>query len=668
MSRPPELPERAPNASIGPYRLANRIAVGGMAEVFRAMLPQVAGGDRAVVLKRLLPHLLEFEDYRRMFEDEARLGLRVRHRNVVEVLGAGVDEGAPYIALEYVFGVDLWRLQRWLRQTGSRLRRPVALYLATELLAGLSAVHDAQDGDGRPLHIVHQDVSPSNVFLSVHGEVKLGDLGIARARLREQGPAPVATRAKGKLGYVAPEQLAAPDVDARADLFAAGVIAAEALMGAPLFVGGSELAVLLAIRDGHVGRFEEHTSELPRAVVEAIHRALAPDPEHRTKSAAELRDVLLPFVDEPIGGLARELGGLTMKALEAIEAAHAPLDRTSLARTVEADASTILALPPAARTPLPPPSSAPPTPALVFELRVDGQRMGVFGYAQIVADLHGGVLSSDAEVRLVGRADFRAIRDMDELARHLLPSARTPTKERTRLVQTSELYDLGQMSVVPVLAGLAQRRASGLLLIEREAVEGRRGQRKEVYFEGGRAAFVASSRREDLLGESLVTAGAISRDELDFALAFMHRHDGRLGDTLVACGLVEPLRLFRHIAAHTRERLLEVFVWQSGRAAFYDQVDLPGRAFPLAVDPWQLLQDGLEHRRAHGLDTALDRARCVQRGEVLAPDEAGGAKRVVAELGSPKSCGAVLEALGDDAAADRDLRLALALDAAEWVA
>ncbi|MDQ3032905.1 MAG: serine/threonine protein kinase, partial [Myxococcota bacterium] len=284
ITRPPAPPPAPPpHSRFGPYTLADRIAVGGMAEVFRAHEPRSVGDPRVVVIKRMLPSLASEAGARAMFEEEARLGGYVEHDNVVRVLGFGDEGGQPYLALEYVPGLDLWRLTRWLTRCGRTLDGPLAIFVVRELLAGLHEVHEARDLEGRTIGIVHRDVSPSNVLLSVHGDVKLGDFGIAQALLRESYPqATLSDRAKGKLGYLAPEQVRGLPADRRADVFAAAVIAAELLMGRPLFAGGSELAVLLAIRDAQVRPFEECASSLPEGLGSAILCALAGDPDART--------------------------------------------------------------------------------------------------------------------------------------------------------------------------------------------------------------------------------------------------------------------------------------------------------------------------------------------------------------------------------------------------
>jgi serine/threonine-protein kinase len=264
-----------------------------MAEVFRASEPRTVGEARTVVIKRMLATLATEAPARAMFEAEARLGGLVDHPNVVKVLGSGEQDGLPYHVLEHVPGMDLWRLTRWLARERRVLGIEIATHIARELLAALHAVHTAIDEAGKPLGLVHRDVSPSNVLVSMHGQLKLGDFGIARALLSESYPqAAAGARGKGKLGYLSPEQVAGQATDRRADVFAAAVIAAELLMGKPLFSGSSELAVLLAIRDGDLHAFEHAAPTLPRPIAEAIRKGLVRDPDQRSPTARALSDLL----------------------------------------------------------------------------------------------------------------------------------------------------------------------------------------------------------------------------------------------------------------------------------------------------------------------------------------------------------------------------------------
>lgn len=671
-------PAPKPNISIGHYRLANRIAVGGMAEVFKALWPQSAGADRAVVIKKMLPAVAADFECRAMFEEEAKLGLRIHHDNVVEVLDRGVDGDSPYLVLEYVFGVDLWRLTRWLMRIGQPMRPPLAMFVLTELLAGLDAVHGVRDERGIRLEVVHRDVSPSNVFLSVHGDVKLGDLGIARAEMRETHPqAPLGERAKGKLGYLAPEQVAGLPTDQRSDIFAAGVIAAELLMGRPLFSGGSEIAVLLSIRDGMIHPFREMVPKLPPGLGDEIIRALAKVPDQRTGSAAEMRVKLLPFVQGDAKALRRELGGLVADALAEGED-EGQVDRASLAKTVEAVAFFDQLTP--ARAPSRPPEGGPSRafeldapgslPASVYLVQTaDGKRLGPFTYARLVEQVTTGQVSSGDAVA-IDDGPMQPLAQVAMLARHLPPSSRTPTmKRRVSIAATSETYDLAQGGVLAAITHAMLAKETGLLLCERDGV------RKEVYFDQGRPAFVTSNLAAELLGEYLVSHDVLERSELDFALAVMPRFEGRLGDTLVALGLVEPVHLFRHIATSARDKLLDIFTWGEGHASLYRGVMPPESGFRLDIDVWNVLDVGLARRQALAMDreryaakakSVVVRTDGAKRIDALGPPD--DVRMVLEMLGAPRSLEEIKSAVGgsDPLRAERIVAILSSLDAVRW--
>lgn len=590
-----------------------------MAEVFRALDQPPAGAPRAVVIKRMLPALAADHECRRMFEDEAKLGLRVQHDNVVQVISGGLDQNIPYIVLEYVFGVDVWRLSRHLTRSGAKLRQAVAMYVVTEMLAGLEAVHTACDEQGRPLHVVHRDVSPSNIFLSVHGDVKLGDLGIAGAAMRETHPtAPRNTRAKGKLGYLAPEQIAGHASDRRADVFAAGVVAAELLLGRPLFTGGGEIGILLAIRDGDIRPVKELAPTLPPALAMALMGALERSPDVRTESAAELRRELLPFVDDEIPTIRRELGGLVARVLSETEEGQ-PSDRRALAKTVEKGRDS--AFDPDVATPammdetgrllvqsdagelIPVDDPAMLDQNIFTVTSTEGRPLGTYKLAGLIEAIATGKVGPTDGVSL-NESEARPVLSYPYLVRHLPPSSRTPTMQRrTRMVETNELYDLRHGGMLSCLGRALLDRLTGLMLAERDDV------RKEIYLVEGAPVYVASNRASDLLGEYLVARGIIERAELDMALAVMPRFEGRLGETLAALGLVEPVHLVRHITAQVRERLLDTFTWAEGRAAFYAGVDAPQDRVPVELDPWDVLASGAGIRIELGLEDVRFRGR-----------------------------------------------------------
>lgn len=269
----------------GKYELLEHLGTGGMAEVYKARLPGIQGFEKIVVIKRILPGLASRGRVNAMFVEEARLAARVQHRNVVQVFDLGQVGEELYMAMEYVEGTDLSRLLR--SSVSRKLRIPVwlSVHMISEVLAGLSYAHQLRDEKGRSLEIVHRDVSPSNVFLSYQGDVKLGDFGVARSRLSQD-----ATRAgelKGKVAYMAPEQLNGLSLDGRADVFAAGVVLWECLAQRRLFGGRPEFKTMAMIATAEREPPSKYAADVPPEVDRVVLDALEIDRERRIPSAAE---------------------------------------------------------------------------------------------------------------------------------------------------------------------------------------------------------------------------------------------------------------------------------------------------------------------------------------------------------------------------------------------
>jgi serine/threonine-protein kinase len=631
-----------------------------MAEVFRATEPRAAGEPRSVVLKRMLPTLASEPAARAMFEEEARLGSLVAHPNVVRVLGSGEQDGQPYLVLEHVPGLDLWRLTRWLTREHRVLGVELATHITRELLAALHAVHTAVDEAGRPLGLVHRDVSPSNLLVSVHGTVKLGDFGIARALLSESYPqAALGGRAKGKLGYLSPEQVAGLPTDRRADVFAAAVVAAELLTGRPLFAGSSELAVLLAIRDGDTHVFDQVASTLPTAVVAALRRGLARDPDERVPTARALAELLASAEREagldPVGDAPARRAELAGIVAEAQRTRPPSMTMAAVASSNEA------------ATPVPVDERTGQAPQLEYRVRTtDGRALGPWTYARLVEAVATHELGASDLVSL-GVEPYRALRELPELFRHLPASS---LSERTARYDTpaapDQQHDVADDGVARALAQVLLQKDTGLLLFEQGSM------RKEVYVVDGMPEFVSSNLASELLGEFLVARGVISRGELDMALAVMPRFEGRLGETLTALGLVEPVHLFRQIASQVQEKLLELFTWTGGRGSFFRGVARPPSGFPLGLDPWRVLEEGIDRRIAAGLDGDLTSVvvrtrRPAPRGLAQVPLSPA-ARAILDRATRPVSFLDLTPTAGDPAARDprrlrREVSLLLALGA-----
>jgi len=259
------------------YVLLDRIAMGGMAEIFRAKTAS-EGFAKPVCIKRILPHFLESEAFVTMFRDEAALAARLQHANVVQVFDFGEAEGMLYLAMELVDGADLRKL---LDRAAERGRRPTvgqAIQVAIEMCRGLHHAHSLTEG-GRRLGIVHRDISPHNVLVSRAGEVKITDFGIAKASERATHTSTGVV--KGKLSYMAPEQAEGGTIDHRVDQFATGIVLWELLTGRRLFSGENEASILRRVLLCDVPPPSRDNQAVPDTLEKVVMRALAPDPTAR---------------------------------------------------------------------------------------------------------------------------------------------------------------------------------------------------------------------------------------------------------------------------------------------------------------------------------------------------------------------------------------------------
>jgi len=280
-------------SAFGRYTLVERLAVGGMAEVFRAKIVSSHGFEKALVIKRILPQLAVDRTFVSMFIDEAKLTAQLVHPKVVQVLDFGEVEGQYFIALELVDGYDALALLRQCAGRRVRMPLPIGVHAAMEVLDALDYAHNALDMEGRPMYLVHRDISPSNIFVSKRGDVKLGDFGIAHAEQRESKTQ--AGTLKGKYGYMSPEQVLGSSLDRRSDLFAVGIVLAEMFMGRRLFTARNDLDVLLMVRDAQTGRLDKYAGDVPPELLTLVRKALKKDPAQRFQDATAFREALSEF-------------------------------------------------------------------------------------------------------------------------------------------------------------------------------------------------------------------------------------------------------------------------------------------------------------------------------------------------------------------------------------
>ncbi len=281
-----EGPERDSSSDYGRYYLLERVAVGGMAEVFRAKRKGVEGFEKVVAVKRILPHLSANKEFVEMFIAEAKMVASLSHPNIAQIFDLGKIEDSYYIAMEFVQGRDLRTILARARSDDSPLGVDLAALIASKVGAALEYAHRHRDAEGRELKIVHRDVSPQNILVSDEGEVKLVDFGIAKAASKATHTDSGSLR--GKLLYMSPEQAWGRALDKRSDIFSLGAVFFEALTGHMLFSGNSELSILERVRDA---RFLAPSSLNPAVPIEleaVITRALQKEPDKRYQDAAEM--------------------------------------------------------------------------------------------------------------------------------------------------------------------------------------------------------------------------------------------------------------------------------------------------------------------------------------------------------------------------------------------
>lgn len=564
---------------LGPYELVRRLATGGMAEVYLARRAGPHGFQKTVAVKRVLPQLARDPNFLAMFVDEARVCARLCHPNIVQVFDFGEHEGELYMAMEYVDGTTGARLIRAAAARREALSLEVCVHVVLSVLRGLEYAHAARDDSGRPLRLVHRDVSPGNVLIDRSGAVKLTDFGIARAAEIERRTD--AGQLKGKLGYMSPEQVLGRELDARTDVFTIGIVLAEMVTLRPLFSGGRELDVLQRIRDADVSMLDRQ--DLPDDVRQVLYRALAREPDLRYTSAGEFADALEELIRRRRlnVGPARLAASLERLGLTQNETFDAP-------STASRKATAVIEQP--ANKPREHAEDGTTenqvreiAPQVYCVKGAGGIVLGPMSYPRVVELFATGQLTADSMVSRESGA-FKLASTYKEFARFVSsPALRwnepLPTGAITWKIERGRWpADLFQ---------IALSRQTGVLHLSRGAY------RKKVFFVEGAPEFVASTDKSELLGAHLVASGRVLRMELDMALAMLPRFGGRLGDALVGLGVLRPVELFRAVHEQTQNRFAEVLGWAAGDVAFVRGVRSQEETFPLGVDSFELIARGV---------------------------------------------------------------------------
>lgn len=336
------MPPAAAPQRFGRYELLKRLGAGGMGEVWLARLPGVGGADKLCVVKKILPHLSEDEQFVTRFLDEAKVLIHLAHGNISHVFEMGQEDEQYFMAMEYVEGRPLSRLIQRVRQSGRAFPLELALYIGIRLCDALAYAHARRDAAGRPLNVVHRDVSPANVLVSFSGEVKIIDFGAALSTMKEAETAPRVVI--GNLSYMSPEQAQKRPVDSRADVYSASVLLWELTSWHQIQTTGDHVE---RWRRAAYPRFQPpsmYRPSVPAELDRVIMKGLAPKVENRLQSAEELRDELQRCLAQLAPGTSQSSLGAFVSDLFAEEAAS---ERAFVAEALDRGPPTLVDVLPA---------------------------------------------------------------------------------------------------------------------------------------------------------------------------------------------------------------------------------------------------------------------------------------------------------------------------------
>ncbi|MGA1790178.1 MAG: protein kinase domain-containing protein [bacterium] len=265
--------------------LLDKIAVGGMAELYRAKIRGIEGFEKLIAIKKIHPHLTADKNLISSFIDEAKLAALLQHQNIVQIYNFGSMEDAYFIAMEYLFGKDLRFIIKKSKQKGQPLNLENALYIASRICAGLDYAHNLKDFHGHSLNIIHRDIGPHNIFITFDGQIKIIDFGIAKAAT--QHTMTQVGSIKGKIAYMSPEQALGKSVDHRSDIFSIGIVLYEMVTYKQMFEGDN-FEAYAKVREAKFEPPEKIKKNLPRKLHKILNKALAKEPERRYQSAEEM--------------------------------------------------------------------------------------------------------------------------------------------------------------------------------------------------------------------------------------------------------------------------------------------------------------------------------------------------------------------------------------------
>lgn len=564
-------PRPKAGSRLGNYVLGERLAAGGMAELFRARSLE-RRFEKPIVLKRMLPHLAQNRSFVDMFIDEARISTRLDHPNIVQVHDFEATESGLCLVMELVDGPDLLAILKRCVETDEKIPVGIAVYVACHVLEALDYAHKVT-ANGRRLDIVHRDVSPSNILITRRGHVKLADFGIARAAERQHATA--SGTLKGKYAYMSPEQILGRDLDGRSDVFSLAVVLSEMLMARRLFAAPSDLDVLLMVRRVDLARLDKHGTHIPDKLQAILRRGLERDREQRYATAGDFRDALADWLTQSEHRAGAALLARFMQGLEERGGNLCKWQRSSRADGTQPTLSgTETQL---ARV------------ALKRAARV-GRQVFALGAASTRPTAERGKIIDDLTLEPYDGASLEPgrLQPPEPSQQPSAPGGSTPPRVDQPATPDSEGLpiaggSLEEVRPLDLLCAIARRRLTGLLIVRSGAMV------KEAYFREGHPEFVRSNLPEERFGQFLVRRGVLTPNDLARVLAALPHFEGRMGQALVGLGLLKPVDAVHLLAEQVAHKLIDACALRRGEFWFRPGVRNPWPALALHLNTYEIV-------------------------------------------------------------------------------
>ncbi len=560
-----------------------------MAEVFKAKMVGSEGFERLVVVKRILPSYADNESFVQMLIQEAKIASSLQHANIVQTYDLGEINGRYYISLEYVHGSDLLRVLAQTARKKAYIPFDMAAYLISEAGRGLDYAHRAHDLNDEHLRIVHRDITPANIMLSYNGEVKIGDFGVSRAA-KSYDNTNQNNSAKGKLAYMSPEQVGGRPFDHRADIFSLGILLYESLTLKRLFLAKTDIQTLMNVRESDIeSRIKKH-NYIPDDLAEILRKSITVNPTERYTTARDMRQDLKEYLTRTQSPMGPELLGRFVRTAHGAEDLVLPQTPMTTSEMLGDEPSYVephrfetITIPIIKILDDDEPETADPvlsplTDCTLSELeRVDlylrrknDAVLGPIRYGHVCRMIkHGAVAHSDELSR--DKQDWVAVAEVPLLRpffnRNAGIKAQNPTLEGPASL----------LSLPYAVYNIAGKQMSGILSVRHDA------WLKEVFFRNGKVTTVHTNDPKELFGAFLVERKIIRAEQASIALSHLREEETRLGDILVANGLLESDELNYLVKEHQRVRFRTIIALEGGWFSFHTGSDFEAQTSTAAI-------------------------------------------------------------------------------------